>query len=237
MSKRTRATRGASSEDDEDHRRRNFSPDAKALCLALLDHGGSITLDSEVLARLPGFPGARTLRRWRTEAKNPPKPPRVPVPLGRPSLLNDVELMVMCGFVVFCAERHQTCGGKEIIAFVQHAFGVSVQKSWLTDKLKPLHITSHHSASLKYTYGGSRPIAAALAYLEEHQSVLAKVEPRARVVAVDEISFWDCGVTERTYSPEGAYVGMPVCTTPLTLPTQGPTECVGLRAWQRACCL
>jgi hypothetical protein len=228
--KRVRATSASSSESDEIDRRHNFSADAKALCLTLLEHGGSIDLTPNKLARLPGFPRASTLRQWHTEAQNPPAPARVLVPLGRPPLLADEEVMIMAGFVVFCAEHHQTCGGKEIVAFVEHAFGVTVQKSWVSEKLKPLHITSHRAASLKYTYGGYQSIKVAMEYLEEHQPLLVVVMPRSRVVAVDQIGVWDCGVTTSTYSPEGAYVGPPVHVTLFTPPTQWPAGHLGLRA-------
>jgi hypothetical protein len=144
---------------------------------------------------------------------------------GRPaSQLLDEELLIVCGFVVFCAEHHQTCAGKNIVNFIAHAFGVTVLKTWVSARLKELHITSHCSASLKYTYGGNRPITAAAEYLRKHQPRLAKVKDRSRVVAMDQMSIWDCGVTERTYSPVGACVDRAICVIQLTLPAQGGSQ-------------
>lgn len=118
--------------------------------------------------------------------------------------------MIVGGFVLFCAERHQTCGGKEIIDFIQHAFDVTVDKSWVTKKMEEISMSSHRPASLKYTFGGYRAITTAAEYLEANQPVLQKVMPRSRVVAIDQISFWDCGVSTSTYSAIGACASLPL---------------------------
>ena len=208
MSKRRRSTSGASADHATTERRHNYSDDAKRICLALLEHKGTINLTPDSLAKLSGFPGAPTLRRWREEAENPPVPAKLTVTIGRPPLLSDEELMIVGGFVLFCAERHQTCGGKEIIDFIQHAFGVTVLKSWVAEKMEELGMSSHRPASLRFTFGGYRAITAAAEYLEANQPVLQKVEPHSRVVAIDQISFWDCGVSTSTYSAIGAYVSL-----------------------------
>jgi hypothetical protein len=180
------------------------------MCLALLEHKCPIKFTPKTLGKVPGLPDAATLRRWREEADNPPAPAKLTATIGRPPLLSDEELMIVGGFVLFCAERHQTCGGKEIIEFIQHAFGITVIKSWVTEKMEELGMSSHRPASLKFTFGGSHSITAAVEYLEANQPLLRKVEPRSRVVAIDQISFWDCGVSASTYSAIGAYASVPI---------------------------
>lgn len=228
MSKRRRSTSSAAADHDTTERRHNYSDDAKRICLSLLEAKGPIKFTPKTLAKLPGFPGNATLCRWLEEARNPPPPVKLTATIGRPPLLTDEELMIVGGFVLFCAERHQTCGGKEIIDFIQHAFGVTVLKSWVAEKMEELGMSCHRPASLKFTFGGYRAITAAAEYLEANQSVLQKVEPRSRVVAIDQISFWDCGVSTSTYSAIGAYASLIFGQRSLTLSLQGTAESLGL---------
>lgn len=205
-----------------------FSDDAKQLCLALLAVGGSIVPTPDSLAKLPGFPGAATLRRWREEARTPPVAAQRTTIVGRPPLLTHEQLMIVGGFVLFCAERHQTCGGKEIIDFILHAFDVTVDKCWVAKKMEEIGMSCHRPASLKFTYGGHRPITAAVAYLDRNQPLLYKIAQRSRVVAIDQISFWDCGVSTSTYSPIGAYASMSLEARHLIALLQGTAAPVGL---------
>jgi hypothetical protein len=54
--------------------------------------------------------------------------------------------------------------------------------------------SSHRPGSLKYKYGGFTNLKAAIETLTELQSDLADVTERSRIVAMDQISFWDCGI-------------------------------------------
>ena len=227
MSKRRKCAKGAYRDSDTKEQRHNYSIDAKRICVALLEHEGSIKLTPDVLANVAGFPAAATLREWREAARNPPADVQLVATPGRPPLLSDEQLMIVGGFVLFCAERHQTCGGKEIISFIGHAFDVMVDKSWVAKKMEYIGISSHRPASLKFTFGGSLNITAAVKYLDENQPVLRKIAPRLRVVAIDQISFWDCGVSESTYSAIGACGSVPIVCHTLTLTLQGTTASVG----------
>jgi hypothetical protein len=204
MSKRKVPTKGASHDPNTKEPHHNYSADAKRICLALLEHEDPIKLTPDILAKLPGFPAAATLREWREAARNPPAVPKITATLGRPPLLTDEELMIVGGFVLFCAERHQTCGGNEIIDFIRQVFDVTVDKSWVAKKMEEIGISCHRPASLKFTFGGYRSITTAAEYLVANQPELRKVADRSRVVAIDQISFWDCGVSTSTYSAIGA---------------------------------
>lgn len=228
MSKRKVPTKGASHDPNTKEPRHNYSADAKRICLALLEQEDPIKLTPDVLAKLPGFPAAATLREWREAARNPPAVPKITATLGRPPLLTDAELMIVGGFVLFCAERHQTCGGNEIIDFIQQAFDVTVNKSWVAKKMEEIGISCHRPASLKFTFNGYRSITAAAEYLVANQPELRKVADRSRVVAIDQISFWDCGVSVSTYSAIGAYALVLLDLCHLTLSLQGTTAAMGL---------
>ena len=228
MSKRKVPAKGASHEPNTKEPHHNYSADAKRICLALLEHEDLIKLTPDFLAKLPGFPAAATLREWREAARNPPAVPRITATIGRPPLLTDEELMIVGGFVLFCAERHQTCGGNEIIDFIRHVFDVTVDKSWVAKKMEKIGMSSHRPASLKFTFGGYLSISAAAEYLVANQPELREVADRSRVVAIDQVSFWDCGVSVSTYSAIGACALMLLDLLHLTLLLQGTTAAVGL---------
>ena len=228
MSKRKVPTKGASHDPNTKEPHHNYSADAKRICLALLEHEGSIICTPDSLSKLAGFRGAATLCRWQDEARNPPAVTQMTATIGRPPLLSDEKEKIVGGFVLFCAERHQTCGGKEIIDFIQHAFGITVLNSWVARKMEEIGISSHRPASLKFTFGGYRSITTAAEYLVSNQPELRKVADRSRVVAIDQISFWDCGVSTSTYSAIGAYALVLLDLPHLTLFLQGTTAAVGL---------
>ena len=228
MSKRSASTRSAPADLNAIEHRHNYSEREKRMCLALLEHEGPIICTPDSLSKLAGFPGAATLRRWRDEARNPSAVTEMTATIGRPPLLSDEKEKIVGGFVLFCAERHQNCGGKEIIDFIQHAFGITVLKSWVSEKMEEIGISSHRPASLKFTFGGYRSITTAAEYLVSNQPELRKVADRSRVVAIDQISFWDCGVSTSTYSAIGAYALVLLDLPHLTLFLQGTTAAVGL---------
>lgn len=171
------------------------------MCLALLNSHAMTAIE---LSRLPGAPSRATLYQWLSDEQRGVVPCAIMATPGRPPLLTDEQLMIVGGFIVFCAEHHQSCGAKEIAQFIFNAFDVEVDKTWVARHMKQLDISSHRPASLKYTFGGTRALSAAFEFLTTHQPKLAEVLPRTRVVAIDQISFWDCGVSSSTYSPIGA---------------------------------
>src|SRR5690242_15997446 len=105
MSKRRSPSSGALSDHDTTEPRHNYSDDAKRLCLALLEGKGAIKFTPKQLAKVSDFPGDATLRRWMKEARTPRAATQRTTTVGRPPLLTDEQLMIVGGFVLFCAER------------------------------------------------------------------------------------------------------------------------------------
>ncbi len=178
----------------------NFSPDAKKLCLSLMRGTGGDAMSTEQLSKYEDFPSDRTLQRWKHDFLNPPMVSLEPVVQGRPQLLTDHQLDIIGGFILFCASAHQGCSLRDIHEFVDIAFDQQLANSTLVGHVHALGFTSHRPASLKYTYGGVDAAKNGVDFLRENQPLLAKVENRSRVVAIDQISFWDCGVATSSYS-------------------------------------
>lgn len=188
---------GANNSNESRH---NFSDDAKQMCISLMEGRGGASMSPAQLAKYEGFPAERTLRLWKHEFENPIPLIEEPSNLGRPPLLTDDELDVVGGFILFCAQAHQCCSVLEIENFIDIAFNRKVDESYISKHVHKLGFSSHRPASLKYTYGGVDTAKAAVDFLRDYQSILANVENRSRVVAVDQISFWDCGIVTSTYS-------------------------------------
>ncbi len=165
----------------------------------MLGNGGD-ALSTEQLSKYEGFPSDRTLQRWKHDFLNPPVASSVPVAHGRPRLLNDQQLDIIGGFILFCASAHQGCSLRDIHEFVDIAFTQQLANSTLAGHIHALGFSSHRPASLKYTYGGVDAAKNGVDFLRQHQPLLAKVENRSQVIAIDQISFWDCGVATSSYS-------------------------------------
>lgn len=205
MKKRTHVGEGAFVDSSDRPKRHNFSQETKEICLSLLLGVGGTQIHESTLANYQGLPNARTLRRWKRDTLSPPTVIDPPKKRGRPSVLTSNELDIIGGFVLFCAEQHQTCGISEIQAFVEDVFDVAVAPAFVSRHMKELGFTSHRAASMRYTYGGKESISSAVRFLQEVQPVLRDVPNRESVVAIDQISFWDCGIIQSSYGPIGGY--------------------------------
>lgn len=202
MSKRRATSDGASSDSDSESEARQFSHEYRELCLSLMRGDAGSPISPADLSKCKGAPSKRTLYRWRGEGLPPAERDHTG---GRPPLLTDDELKIVGGFILFCGEQHQHCGVREIQDFIWGAFDIQVLEPWVSKHVHKLGFSSHRPASLKYTYGGTTNLVSAIQTLTELQSDLAKVEDRSRIVALDQISFWDCGIITSTYGPTGGY--------------------------------
>ncbi len=110
----------------------------------MLGNGGD-ALSTEQLSKYEGFPSDRTLQRWKHDFLNPPVASSVPVAHGRPRLLNDQQLDVIGGFILFCASAHQGCSLRDIHEFVDIAFTQQLANSTLAGHIHALGFSSHHS--------------------------------------------------------------------------------------------
>ncbi len=161
---------------------------------------GSDAMSTEQLSKYEGFPSDRTLQRWNHDFLNPLMVSSEPVAHGCPCLLSDHQLDIIGGFILFCASAHQGCSLRDIHEFVDIAFDQQLANSTLVEHVHALGFTSHRPASLKYTYGGVDAAKNGVDFLRKYQPLLAKVENRSKVIAIDQISFWDCGVATISYS-------------------------------------
>jgi hypothetical protein len=171
--------------------------------LALLKGEGGAMIPAHILAKYTASPAATTLYRWLEEENLPKLSSPGSLSAGRPPLLTQDQLDIIGGFVLFCDYSHQCCSIKEVEDFVNTAFGINLSPAFISQHLHLLGFSSHRPSSLKFTYGGIDIAMAAVDFLRTHQAMLKNVSPRSRLLAVDQISFWECGVITSSYSPIG----------------------------------
>lgn len=187
-------------EDDSMEERHNFSPDLRRFCLSLMEGGGGAALPIRSIAQYEGAPSERTLKLWRHDLHHPMEKQTNETNMGRPSKLPDDQLKIIGGFILFCTESHQGCTIGDVQQFAEIAFNTSLGESYISQHVHTLGFSSHRPASLKITFGGLKTATAAVNFLQEYQKVFAQVKERKRIVAIDQISFWDCGVMTSSYS-------------------------------------
>jgi hypothetical protein len=161
---------------------------------------GGQQMSAAKLSEYSGAPSKRTLLYWKSNAENPVEVTAPQNPPGRPSKLTPDQLKIIGGFILFCVESHQGCTVMDIQNFAQTAFHERLSEPFISQHVHELGFSSHRPASLKFTYGGIDTAKAAVDFLRTNQSKLSKFKNTSRVVALDQISFWDCGVTTSSYS-------------------------------------
>ncbi len=88
----------------------------------------------------------------------------------------------------------------DIQNFAQTIFHQTLSEPFISQHVHELGFSSHRPASLKITYGGIDTAKFAVDFLHTNQPVFSKFKISSRVVALDQISFWDCGVVTSSYS-------------------------------------
>lgn len=209
MRKRNASSAPESSEADSPYEEHNFSPDLRRLCLSLMWGAGGTKIDASVLADYEGAPSRATLYFWRDSAANDLAPSAPAAKRGRPSKFTQDELDVLGGYVLYCDEKHQVCGIHEVQDFMGIAFKKTITASCVSETLHKMGFSSHRPGPLSYKYGRPTDPDEAIEFLRGVQKTLKKEVHQheiQRIVAIDQISFWDCGIVTSTYSPIGGCV-------------------------------
>ena len=111
-----------------------------------------------------------------------------------------------CNILGYCLDRlsqHLGVNLDEVILFVKEAFGVTVSSQWASRHLHQLHFSSHRTRSLLVKYKKIDVYQHAITFLRELQPQLQKVKPISRIVAMDQISFWNGGIVASCFGPIG----------------------------------
>lgn len=152
------------------------------------------------LASTANAPPYTTLTRWRREFSHPRVPARRK---GRICKLTLDEREVMAGYALYLLKRQHIVDHHVLVNFVSVAFNKQIEKSWVSRHMHKLGFSSHRPAGQPLKYFNKNALPAAIQFVEETRPVLNAFNDKSRIVAVDQISFWDNGLVTSCYAPIG----------------------------------
>lgn len=152
------------------------------------------------LSRFPDAPPYETLKRWRREFAHPRAPSQRKGPATKLTL---DEQQIMGGYAVFLLQHLRLVDVQVMIDFVATAFNKTVSPWWISTHMHKLGFTSRRPAgrSLKFEKRGA--LAEAIEFVKQVRPTLLRFKDKRRIVAVDQIAFWDSGMATSCYAPIG----------------------------------
>lgn len=114
------------------------------------------------------------------------------------------EQQVMAGYALFLLRRQHIVDAEVLIDFLSVAFNKTVDKSCVSRHMHQLGFSSHRPAGQPLKYFRKDALPTAIAFVEDTRPTLNAFADKSRIVAVDQVSFWDNGlVVTSSYSPIG----------------------------------
>ncbi len=183
---------------------RSYDASYRTLCVELMtaadDDPSLLRLAPRDLASFPSAPPRKTLEDWRRGFSHPRAPHKHK---GADCKLTSDEFAVVGGYTLFLLSRRHVVDHHVIIDFVSTAFNETVTKSWVTKHLHQLGFSSHRPAGLSFKYYNADALPIAIDFVNDTRPTLLEFGDASRIVAMDQLSFWDNGLVTSCYSPIG----------------------------------
>ena len=160
----------------------------------------SAPLSPRALSHLDGAPPYETLKRWRREFSHPRAPHKRK---GRPQKVTLDEQEIMAGYTLFLLKRQHIVDAEVLIDFLSVAFNKAVDKSWVSRHMPKLGFSLHRPAGQPLKFFNKNALPTAIKFVDATRPVLNAFGDNSRIVAMDQISFWDNGLVTSSYSPIG----------------------------------
>lgn len=119
------------------------------------------------------------------------------------SKLTSDELAVTAGYALFLLECRHVVDHHVIINFIFTAFNETVAKSWVSKHMHQLGFSSRRPRGLSWTYYNADALPIAVEFAADTRAALLAFGDNSRIVAMDQISFWDNGLVTSCYAPIG----------------------------------
>jgi hypothetical protein len=189
----------------------HFSADIKTLCLSLLRGEGKThamePMAASELAEYVGAPDRRTLSRWNYLASETAESIVTNCSsVDHRSLLGPQELKIIGGFLLFRLKTKHPPHIIDVVTFVKLAFNLSVQSPWVSRHVHSLGFSRHRPQSLLVKYAKKDNLDVGIGYLQQIQNVCLDLPDEAFLVAMDQIAFWDNGMSVSCYGVLGGCV-------------------------------
>ena len=193
-------------EDDGGRKRpkHNYTEEEKKIWIGLMvgDENHDPIPVMQLIGRC-GAPSQAELFRWKHEYYNPQPISNIPTSMDFRSLLSVEQCNILGGYCLDRLSQHLGVNLDEVILFVKEAFGVTVSPQWASEHLHQLHFSSHRTRPLLTKYKKIDVYHHAITFLKKLQPQLQMVKPISRIVAMDQISFWNNGLVVSCFGPIG----------------------------------
>ena len=90
-----------------------------------------------------------------------------------------------------------------LIDFVASAFNVEIDEGLVSRYMHKLGFSSHRPGGLNIKYHSRDALQTAIEFVEDTRPALLRFNDESRIVAMDQISFWDNGLVTSCYAPIG----------------------------------
>jgi hypothetical protein len=189
----------------------NYGEDIRQLCLSLLlARHPDESVSRMSVSHLEGYRGApdrATLYRWlQEEFSKQTSNDQKPVKKGRhdyTSLLRRDQLDAIGGFMLWRLKIHRPPHVFDVQSFCVSMFGLDPLDSWVSRHMRDLGFSKHSPQRLDVKYAKLDKGTEAPAFLEQVVPVFWNLKDKSEIVAMDQICFWDCGLSGPCYGVKG----------------------------------
>lgn len=149
---------------------------------------------------LTSAPPLRTLERWRRESSHPRAPPKRSGAIGK---LDEEQLAVVAGYALFLLSRRYRPHCDSLLHLHGHQRACYKVLGIETHARTRLLLSSAAAVLLPLLQQHALPVA--IDFVNATRPQLLKLNDRSRIVAMDQLSFWDKdnGLITSCYAPIG----------------------------------
>lgn len=155
---------------------------------------------SKLLEDIPNAPSRGTILRWEHKQQTTGNVETIIENWGHPSLLTSGEMEIVAGWMLTQEFKEKVVRAIDIINFVKDSFNLDVSKQWVSEAVQRFGFTSQRTKTSKASHPISKKIPEMKQFISEVRSVISDGVELSRLVAMDEVMFWNSGSVLRSYA-------------------------------------
>jgi transposase len=157
----------------------------------------------EELKLLPSAPHRDTIRRWEVRQLKGESLETNTSNWGAPALMTHGEKEVLAGWVLLREKNNEVTTGQDVINFVLEAFGVEVDKSWVSHTMHSLGFSSQKTQDAHEKKPLYTKMSEIKSFIQSIRDLIEDGVELSRIVCADETPFWNSGAVLRSYAVKG----------------------------------
>lgn len=119
---------------------------------------------------------------------------------GRPSMLTEGEKAVIAGWVLKREALEKVTQARDVIEFFKKHFSMTVSKQWVSTLLHSLGFSSQRVKTSKAKVPIIKRMPEMKNFILQVRELIEDGVELSRIVAMDEVMFWNCGTILRSYA-------------------------------------